>query len=98
MTGCYLTTFPRQFIRGMADFEPDFASSHFVPRENVLLPSLLLRRVWPGLDRWLDTYLERLGTTEKVEQNLAAGAFLELLDKLRMVLLQVSKGILIIFL
>ena len=69
----------------MANFEPDFASS-------------LPRRVWPELDRELDAYLERPGTTEKVKQNLAAGAFLKLLDKLRMVLLQVSKSIFIILL
>lgn len=96
MTGCYLTTLLRQFMRGMADFEPDFASSHFLPCETVLPPSSLLHKVWPELDCWLDAYLERPGITEKVEQNLAAGAFLKLLDKLRMVLLQASKGIFII--
>ncbi len=98
MTGCYLTILPCQFMRGMADFEPDFASSPFLPRETALPPSSLLQRVWPELDRWLDAYLERSGTTEKVEQNLAAGVFLELLDKFRMVLLKVSKGIFIILL
>ena len=82
----------------MADFEPDFASSHFLLLETVFLPFSLLRRVWPELDHWLDIYLERPGTKEKVEQNLAAGEFLELLDKLRMVLLQVSNGIFIILL
>lgn len=90
MTGCYLTTLPRQFMRGMADFEPDFASAHFLPRETVLPPPRLLRMVWPKLDHWLDAYFERPGATEQVEQNLAAGAFLELLEKLRMVFLQAS--------
>ena len=98
MTSCYLRTLPRQFMRGMADFKPDFASSHFLPRETVFPPSSLLRRVWLELDRWLNAYLERPSTTEKVEQNLADGAFFELLDKLRMVLLQVSKDIFIILL
>src|SRR5437667_6232488 len=35
MTGCYLTELPRQFMRGMANFEPDYASSYFVPRETM---------------------------------------------------------------
>ncbi len=85
-------------MRGMADFEPDFVSSYFFPRETVFPPSSLLRRVWPELDCWLAAYLERPGTTEKAERNLAAKAFLELLDKLRMVLLQVSKDIFILLL
>lgn len=96
MTGCYLTTLPRQFMRGIADFEPDFASSHFLPRKTMFPPFSLLCKVWLELDCWLDAYFERPGTTENVEQNLAAGVFLELLDELRMVLLQVSKDIFII--
>ena len=90
MTGCYLTTLPRQFMRGMADFKPDFASSYFLPRETVLPPLSLLRKVWPELDMWQDAYYKRPGTTELVEENLAAGAFLQLLQKLRIVFLQVS--------
>ena len=46
MTGCYLTDLPRQFMRGVADFEPDYASNYFVPRETVRPPSSLRRRVW----------------------------------------------------
>ena len=90
MTGCYLTTIPREFIRGVADFEPDYASSYFLPRAAVQPPSSLLRRVWPELDRWREAHLELPGATEKVTPNLAAGAFLELLERLRAVFLQVS--------
>ncbi len=36
MTGRYLATLPRQFMREMADFESDFSSSHFLPRETIL--------------------------------------------------------------
>jgi Centromere DNA-binding protein complex CBF3 subunit, domain 2 len=35
MTGCYLTDLPRQFIRGVADFEPDYPSNYFIPQETV---------------------------------------------------------------
>jgi hypothetical protein len=46
--------------------------------------------VWPDLDRWRASHLELPEATERVEPNLAAGRFLELLDKLRDVFLQVS--------
>jgi hypothetical protein len=90
MTGCYLTDLPRQFMRGMADFEPDYASNYFVPRETVQPPPSLRRRVWPQLDRWREAHLDLPGASEAVEPNLAAGGFLELLDKLRDVFLQDS--------
>ena len=51
MTGYYLTDLPRQFMRGMADFEPDYASNYFIPRETVKPPASLYRQVWPQLDR-----------------------------------------------
>lgn len=89
MTGCYLTTLPRQFMRGVADFDPDYASAYFIPRETVSPPQSLRRRVWPELDRWLDAHLGRPGATETVDPNIAAGGHLQLLDKLRDVFLQV---------
>ncbi|KAN0086483.1 hypothetical protein V8E54_000171 [Elaphomyces granulatus] len=77
MTGCYLTNLPFEFMRGRADFEPAFPSSYdtsdFLARD--VQPPESFRR------------MHILGT-EKVEPNLAAGAFLELLDRLRDVLLQ----------
>jgi hypothetical protein len=79
MTGCYLITLPQAFMRGIADFDPEYASSYFLPRETVALLALLLSRVWPDLDRWQAAYLGRADTTEQVEPNLAAGGFLELL-------------------
>jgi hypothetical protein len=97
MTGCYLTSLPREFMRGVADFDPDYPSSYFLPRATVEPPASLLRRVWPELDRWREAHLELPGATEKVEPNLAAGAFLELLDKLRVVFLQVSSDLVIFF-
>ena len=88
MTGCYLTTLPQEFIRGIADFEPDYPGTYFLPRETVVPPMALQRHVWPALDGWLAAHLERPEATEKVDPNRAAGAFLELLEKLRVVFLQ----------
>lgn len=70
-----------------------YAFSPFLPSSKTFLPFAPspLHKVWPGLDRWLDASFERPGTTEWVEENVATGAFLELLEKLRMVFLQVSK-------
>jgi hypothetical protein len=71
----------------MADFKPDYASNYFVPRETVKPPPSLRRRVWPQLDRWREAHLNLPSASEVVEPNLAAGGFLELLDKLRDVFL-----------
>jgi len=89
MTGCYLTSLPFEFMRGQADFEPGYASSYFVARD-IQPPESLRRLVWPDLDRWRAAHLQLPEATEKVEPNLAAGGFLELLDRLRDVFLQVS--------
>ena len=89
MTGCYLTTLPFEFMRGQADFEPAYASSYFLARD-IQPPERLRRLVWPDLDRWRAAHLELPEATEKVEPNLAAGGFLELLNRLRDVFLQVS--------
>ena len=35
MTGCYLTTLPRAFMRGIADFDLEWALSYFLPRETI---------------------------------------------------------------
>lgn len=89
MTGCYLTSLPFEFMRGQADFEPAYASSYNIARD-IRPPERLRRMVWPDLDRWRASHLELPEATERVEPNLAAGRFLELLDKLRDVFLQVS--------
>lgn len=77
-------------MRGVADFEPDYTSSYFILRETIKLPPSLRRQVWPHLGRWRQVHLDLpgAGTGEVVEPNLAAGGFLELLDKLRDVFLQ----------
>lgn len=89
MTGCYLTTLPRAFMRGVADFSPDYESSYHCPREEVKPPESLRRRVWPSLDRWKRAHLGQSDDIN-VDQDIAAGGFLSLLDRLRDVFLQVG--------
>lgn len=91
MTGCYLTTLPSEFMRGMADFEPEYPAGYNVARETIVPPRSLQQRVWPLLDGWLAAHQGHSAVPEQVDPNLAAGAFSELLDKLREVFLQVSK-------
>jgi hypothetical protein len=96
MTGCYLTTLPFEFMRGQADFELAYASNYFLAQD-IQPPERLRRRVWPDLDRWRAAHLELPEVIEKVEPNLAAGGFLELLDRLRDVFLQVSTTPLLLY-
>lgn len=83
LTGCYLTSLPREFMRATADFDPDWPGAYYIPRATVVPPPSLAAAVWPEVD----SRRARLESKE-VEQNKAAGAFLELLDWLRLVLLQ----------
>jgi hypothetical protein len=64
MTGCYLTTLLRAFIRGIADFDPEWPTSYFLPREAVALPATFLGQVWPGLDCWQAAHLKRADVLE----------------------------------
>jgi hypothetical protein len=83
ITSCYLTSLPREFIRATADFDPDWPGSYYIPRASVIPPPSLAATVWPEVKSWK----ARLESRE-VEQNKAAGAFLELLSWLCLVLLQ----------
>jgi hypothetical protein len=84
MTGCYLTSLPFEFMRSTADFDPDWAGSYFRSLATVKPSPSLCRRIWPALDQWQEVH-NSVSTT--VEANKAAGAFLELLGWLRVVLL-----------
>ena len=83
ITGCYLTSLPYEFMRATADFDPDWPGSYYIPRATILPPPSLAAAVWPEVESWK----ARLESGE-AEQNKAAGAFLELLSWLRLVLLQ----------
>ena len=89
MTGCYLTTLPPAFMGGVADISPDYDSSYNCPQEQVKPPQARRYRVWPALDRWKEAH--RGGNSEiTAEQDIAAGGFLSLLNRLRDVFLQIN--------
>ena len=44
-------------MRGVADFNPDYPGSYFLPA-TVTPPTSLLGSVWPGLDRWMNAHFE----------------------------------------
>ena len=77
-------------MRAIADFDPDYAASYCISRDAAAPSPALRSQVWPEFDLWMDAHAGAPTATEQVESNLAAGAFFELLDKLRNVLLQVS--------
>lgn len=89
MTGCYLTSLPMEFNRGMAGFEPEYPSSYFIARDSVQPPESLLKKVYPALDYWLSAHAGTNPDEPEVEETLAADGFLGLLVRLRPVVLQV---------
>jgi len=84
MTGCYLTTLPRMFMRSTADFDPFWEGSYLIPRDTVQPPKELASQIWPELDSWVEGYRR----SPEVSTDLATGAFLELMEWLRSVILQ----------
>ena len=90
MTGCYLTTLPRQFMRRVAGFDPDYPGGYFLPRATVSPPLSLQRQMFPPLEGWQAAHLGQPDATEEVEGDMTAAAVLELLEKFRTVFLQVS--------
>ena len=92
MTGCYLTSLPFEFMRAVADFDPAWSGSYYVPRSTVRVPPSLLTQIWPELDFWIAAHKDPRSLEAQevggVEPNMAAGAFLQLLQWLREVLLQ----------
>lgn len=106
LTNCYLSNLPREFIRGMADFDPNKPGNYYLPRAKILPPQSLVRSLWPWVDQWLAWFaqwqgnaassyenpppLESLSPLEEDRKDLAAQGFLRLLTELRTILLQDS--------
>ena len=67
-------------MRAVADFDPEWAGCYFIPRSTVKPEPSLLSRIWPELDSWKEAFDRPSAATTPVEQNKAAGAFLELLE------------------
>jgi hypothetical protein len=51
-------------MRGITNFDPEWPTSYFLPREAVAPPATLLCQVWPDLDHWQATHLERVDATK----------------------------------
>jgi hypothetical protein len=81
MTGCYLTSLPLEFMRAVADFDPEWSGSYFIARSTAKPPGRLLARVFPGLVYWKEKHdaPESSPFAATVQQDKAAGALLELL-------------------
>jgi hypothetical protein len=98
LTNCYLTHLPRKFLRSMAGFQPDAIGNYYLPRAKIQPPDSLVRALWPWIDQWL-TWFQSDDSTNKPpgeasgqedRDDMAAHGFLQLLDQLRIILLQDS--------
>ncbi|KAN0079726.1 Transcriptional activator of glycolytic enzymes domain containing protein [Elaphomyces granulatus] len=78
----------RRLVRIKIDFEPAFSSSYVLPGSRRPASGESSTAGLAILGSLAAAHLELPEATERVESNLAAGAFLELLDRLRDVLLQ----------
>ena len=76
----YLTSLPREFMRGMAAFDPKHPGTYHIARAAVTPSSELLSSFWPSLDKWLKHFFNDIATIQ----------FVRLLDYLRVVFLQDS--------
>jgi hypothetical protein len=79
---CYLTSLPREAMRTLAGFEPA-KGSYFLARAHADPPLGLQEKVFPQIQGWQTSL-----NAGECEQTIAAGGFLELLQYLRVVLLQ----------
>ena len=84
MDNCYLTNLPREAMRALAGFSPE-RGCFFLDRA-ALEPSLALKRLlFPELERTLQKIV-----SGQCQDTIAARGFLELLDRMRTVVLQDS--------
>ena len=76
----YLTTLPREFMRGMAGFDPKHPGTYHIARSAITPPSELLSAFWSPLDAALGVLFNDIATNQ----------FVKLLQFLRIVFLQDS--------
>lgn len=100
LTNCYLTHLPRKFLRSMAGFQPDAIGNYYLPRAKIQPPDSLVRALWPWIDQWLAWFQSNDPTNkppsgaasqeQEDRDDIAAQGFLQLLNQLRIILLQDS--------
>lgn len=89
LVNCFLTNLPQEFMRGMADFEPDKPEDYIIVRDLVKPPPELTRMIWPEIDVW-NWALEHEDNPDawKIDREKAAGANIKLFLWLCEVVLQ----------
>jgi hypothetical protein len=91
MESNYLTSLPLQAMRALAGFNPDRPGTYYIKRAIIDPPQGLQQKIFPQIEKWQEAFRTRHLGNEKLEPDLAAPKFVELLTKLRVVLLQVLK-------
>lgn len=89
MEGSYLTSLPLQPMRSLAGFYPDRPGTYYIKRATIDPPQGLQRQIFPEVEKWQEAFRTRYLGKKKLEPDVAGPKFLELLVKLRTVLLQV---------
>lgn len=84
MQGHYLSTLARGFMRAVSGVDSNLAGGFFIARAALDPPLILTKMVWPWVDEWQQRILN--GTVQV--PNMAAKAFLKLMQELRKYLLQ----------
>ena len=89
----YATHLPRQFMRIVAGFSSSSGGDYFLPRATYEPPSMLQKRLWPWIEEWETRFEARARRQRWAEggldnDDLAADGFINLLRRLRIVLLQ----------
>ena len=87
MSNVYLSGLPREFIRTMAGFRRQ--GSFYCARADVVLPQEVSQHVFPDVEGWLACF-DGVEGCETLESDLAGQGFLKLLQELRIIFLQDS--------
>ncbi|KAJ5605348.1 short-chain dehydrogenase [Penicillium lagena] len=83
----------------MAGFQPEAIGNYYLPRAKIQPPDSLVRALWPWIDQWLAWFNSNDPTNEpppseatgpEDRDDMAAQGFLQLLNQLRIILLQDS--------
>jgi hypothetical protein len=86
MVGCYLNNLPKQAIRSLAGFYANGSGTYYLPRAALDPPEELKKQIFPDVEKWLDAFRNKT-----VQKDTAGPNFLNLLVKMRTVVLQVKK-------
>lgn len=86
MVSCYLVCLPVKAVKALAGFSAEREGDYFLSRASVNPPDALKKKVFPQIDEWKKRFDDK---TDIADEDLAARNFLELLEHLRVVFLQV---------